>query len=112
MYLDDVKTVNLGLKCCGIVYANVMIGELEGIVNKLLRNENVHRVNCDCIAEDYNLQFTVIADDYSQLQEIIESQCNFDIKFRYGYFSILSAWTRIVAQTNWQMRVIISSFKH
>jgi hypothetical protein len=33
------------------------------------------------------------------LQEIIEAQCNFDIKFRYGYFSILSAWTRIVAQT-------------
>jgi len=91
MHLDNVRTANLGLKCCGIVYANVMVEELEGIVNKLLRNENVHRVNCDCIAEDYNLQFTVIADDYSQLQEIIESQCNFDIKFRYGYFSILSA---------------------
>jgi len=91
MHLDNVRTANLGLKCCGIVYANVVVEELEGIVNKLLMNENVHQVNCDCISEDYNLQFTVIADDYSQLQEIIESQCNFDIKFRYGYFSILSA---------------------
>ena len=91
MYLDEVRTANPGLKCCGIVYANVMVEELEGITNKLLRNENVYHVNCDCVAEDYNLQFTVIADDYSQLQEIIESQCNFDLKFRYGYFSILSA---------------------
>lgn len=96
MHLDDVRTANLGLKCCGIVYANVVVEELEGVVNKLLTNENVHQVNCDCISEDYNLQFTVIADDYSQLQEIIlqeiiESQCNFDIKFRYGYFSILIA---------------------
>jgi len=90
MYLDEVRTANPGLKCCGIVYANVMVEELGGITNKLLMNENVYHVNCDCVAEDYNLQFTVIADDYSQLQEIIESQCNFDLKFRYGYFSILS----------------------
>ena len=90
MYLDEVRTANPGLKCCGIVYANVMVEELGGITNKLLMNENVYHVNCDCVAEDYNLQFTVIADDYSQLQEIIESQRNFDLKFRYGYFSILS----------------------
>jgi len=91
MYLDEVRTANPGLKCCGIVYANVIVEELEGITNKLLMNENVYNINCDCVAGDYNLQFTVIADDYSQLQEIIESQCNFDLKFRYGYLSILSA---------------------
>ena len=91
MYLDEVRTANPGLKCCGIVYANVIVEELEGITNKLLMNENVYNINCDCVAGDYNLQFTVIADDYSQLQEIIKSQCNFDLKFRYGYLSILSA---------------------
>jgi hypothetical protein len=71
--LHDVKTSNLGLKCCGIVYTNVPVEELEVIVNELRRNRDVHHICYDCTAEDYNLQFTIIADDYLQLQEIIKT---------------------------------------
>ncbi len=91
MHYNDTPPTNLGLKkCCGIIYANVPAEELEIIANKLRGHRNVHNINYDCTAEDYNLQFTIIADDYLQLQEVIKSQCTFDIKLRYGYFSILS----------------------
>ncbi len=88
MYRDNVNKNNIGLKCCGIVYANVGLEELNAIVARLRRNRNVPHVNCEDSNENYNLQFTVIANDYSHFEEIITSQCNFDVKFRYGYLNV------------------------
>jgi len=88
MYGDNVKKNNFGLKCCGIVYANVGLEELNAIAARLRRNRNVPHVNCEDSNENYNLQFTVIANDYSHFKEIIISQCNFDVKFRYGYLNV------------------------
>ncbi len=88
MYRDNVKKDNFGLKCCGIVYANVGLEELNAVAARLKRNRNVPHVNCEDGNENYNLQFTIIANDFSHFKEIIMSQCKFDVKFRYGYLNV------------------------
>jgi hypothetical protein len=88
MYRDNVDKNNFGLKCCGIVYASVGAEELNAVATRLRKNRNVPYVNCEYNTDGYNLQFSVIANNYSHFEEIVTSQCNFDVKFRYGYLNV------------------------
>jgi hypothetical protein len=88
MHRENISKNNFGLKCCGIVYANVGTEQLNAVAARLRKNRNVPYVNCEHSNDDYNLQFTVIANDYSHFEEIVTSQCNFDVKFRYGYLNV------------------------
>ncbi len=88
MFGDNVSNDKFRLKCCGIVYANVSMEQLNAVATRLRKNRNVPYVNCECGNDGYNLQFSVIANDYSHFEEIVTSQCNFDVKFRYGYLNV------------------------
>lgn len=89
MYLNHSDAKNAGQKCCAIVYAKISLKELKAVVKRLRKIKRVLRVDCDHADDGSNLKFSIIADNYSQLKEIIRSQCNFPVKLRYGYLNVL-----------------------
>ena len=80
---------NAEQKCCAIVCANISLKELKVVIKRLRKIGSVLRIDYDHADDGPTLKFSIIADNYSQLKQTIQSQCNFPVKLRYGYLNVL-----------------------
>ena len=87
MNRSDAK--NAEQKCCAVVYAKISLKELKAVIKRLRKIRSILRIDCGYADDGSNLKFSIIADNYSQLKKIIQSQCNFPVKLRYGYLDVL-----------------------
>jgi len=87
MKRSDAK--NAERKCCAIVCAKISLKELKAVIKRLRKIRSVLRIDYDHADDGSNLKFSIIADNYSQLKQTVQSQCNFPVKLRYGYLNVL-----------------------
>jgi Lrp/AsnC family transcriptional regulator for asnA, asnC and gidA len=71
-YSAIVDRAKVGLHCCARVFAKAPLEELESLSKKLAEFENIFQI--DHVSGDHNLRFTVAANDYSQLRNVMNAQ--------------------------------------
>ena len=87
MNCSDAK--NAEQKCCAIACAKISLNELNAVTKRLRKMRSVLRIDYDHADDGPILKFSIIADNYSQLRQTIQSQCNFPVTLRYGYLTVL-----------------------
>jgi len=88
-YMNHSDAKNAEQKCCAIVCAKISLKELKVVIKRLHKIGSVLRIDYDHADDGPTLKFSIIADNYSQLKQTIQSQCNFPVKLRYGYLNVL-----------------------